>query len=108
VNLVVDIQHDNKDFTAPENTDPPIIIKGSFPCGDTSERHSASHQVQHLLSMTTEQSTICQTDTELLEDIQASYKHLCHLGFYRWSFAQHEGLPPHIQAIRTFKSISLA
>ena len=85
--------------------DAPVVYKGAFFCGDTRIDVSKGHQVQHLLSATSTQSTICQTDGELLDDIKASYAHLCHLGHWRWSFALAENLPPHIQAIRTYESI---
>jgi hypothetical protein len=85
--------------------DAPVVYKGAFFCGSTKFDSSKGHQVQHLLSVTSPQSTICQADGELLDDIKASYAHLCHLGHWRWSFALADNLPPHIQAIRTYESI---
>lgn len=83
---------------------------GSFVCAKSrsSKDGQGLYQVQHLLSSTSAQSTICQTDRELLADIRASYKRLARLGNLRWALSSDSDLPPHIEFLNVYEELNIA
>jgi hypothetical protein len=92
----------------PTTTAPTVaaISSGSFLLCDDTERQQ-SPEVQLLLASTTAQSTVCQTDKELLEDIKSSYRKLRRLGDLRWAFSSDHDFPAHIQALSTYLDLNL-
>jgi hypothetical protein len=92
----------------PTTTAPTVaaISSGSFLLCDDTERQQ-SPEVQLLLASTTAQSTVCQTDKELLEDIKSSYQKLRRLGDLRWAFSSDHDFPAHIQALSTYLDLNL-
>jgi hypothetical protein len=92
----------------PTTTAPTVaaISSGSFLLCDDTERQQ-SPEVQLLLASTTAQSTVCQTDKELLEDIKSSYQKLRRLGNLRWAFLSDHDFPAHIQALSTYLDLNL-
>ena len=88
----------------------PVVSAGSFPCGRIGIGTSGEefYETQHLLSSTSAQSTICQTDGEMLEDIRSNFDKLSKLGSLRWGFSPGRRVPPHIEAVHLYRELNLA